>query len=304
MLRILWCYKLCNMKLDCPYFNFSEIFPFHNELIRKYERLLSRYGIEFYVRDTDHSYDCLRWHVSMPPIEFKQDVDLILKQFVTEFYSTCMRCGERYVSEPSYYQDSLYDGFFPDEGLYCSVCKIKNVLSSYEVDLRFILDHYFSAVENNQADVINYLGKRKIKFRTQDGRYSFCRLKDIVKQDRTFYLLAPTRPEYDSSENDGYQGTLAKGFSATEIFPYAYDMGIRDIYGKRIYSSYTGCILMDNSILSFDAQALPAMFEDLDKIKNCPIIVKGDPGAGEKYIDDDYYRMSYEDFQSRLSKLK
>lgn len=122
------------MKIDCPYFNFSEAFPFHSELIRKYECKLSRYGIEFYVRDTEHTYDNLRWNVSMPPIEFEQDVESILKQFVTEFYSTCERCGERNVSVPSYFQNSLYGGVFPDDGLVCPVCKIKIVLSSSDVD--------------------------------------------------------------------------------------------------------------------------------------------------------------------------
>lgn len=305
------------MTIDCPYFNFKDQFPHLYDLAKRYDALLKQHGFEISIRDTEHSDDSVRWSIHSVGGTITDIVTNIARQFKKDFYSTCQKCGKKTNSEMNQHftGDNAYPfyGSIPDNGILCDECL------GYERYRRLIghgkkIEDWLSQMilcthsdKNEDKELLKFIKQHKLMFLDKYGRISYCKFGDIKEYNNEWYLSTPNR-------TSGFLGMMKRAFSkktpfdipneykAVSITPLGYDMGVRDIYGDRVYSNTTAVILYENRMYPSDNYTIPES-HCWEMVKKGRIIVTGYLfHLSNKKILTDNYKLTYKELVSIIGE--
>ncbi len=279
-------------------------YPTYYAVLKKYDDLLKDYGLEITICDgkrwEDYSWS-IAGNIDYGRIGLKD----LIKRLNRDFDLCCARCGKTIEKEVRIYDnkhhewnpDVVWDypdwvptgGFISENATHnfsclCNKCKYKAHIG-WGQGIYSYLSSYYHYVEHGQPELAEYLGNRKIKFINKENHTSYCRCKSIKRNDNNEYFLG-----------------------SDKIIPIGYDMGLRDIYGERIYSSQSGVFMKDGKIFGFDASSLPTWTEadlrDIEELKCCPIIVTKDRFYPGEPIFNDPYHVSVDEFLQKMKEAK
>lgn len=289
-------------------------YHFHMAIFEKYDKLLKEYGCLISIRDTDHTYNSLRWWVV--PISECSDIKAVKRlglQLSTEFYTTCEKCGKRIENTTGYkpYEDSGV--FIDDYQILCSHCEAEkeflHLIGYGNSSFESIIEFYRNCKEKGDDYHSNRSGNIKFKVLTDDNRTTYCRCKDIqlVENNTSFrkdaYMVVPKRLDkihkgFTKDIPDSIK--VPTGYEAVKVEILAYDMGLRDIYGERIYSSDRGCFMYQGEIFGFDAYSIPlgGPLKELKEYTSLPFIVRELTDSNGNYQNP--YHMTVDEFKYQL----
>lgn len=215
------------------------------DIVKKYNMLLAPYRVEIRVRGTDHEYDSWRWSICEKYDNNKRITDNVpneVKKIACEFYEEincrCVRCGKYVNNQNNHFfvgQTFPTNGCFMDDDVMCEECKARNeILQRYCGDgvYYFLMynDQILREPDNDARKKI--LSEWDIMYDDLNGKIGYCKVKDLIRDNHCCYIATGDERQ------------------KIEVRPVAYDIGLKDIHGKKIYNTMNGFVLWRDRIIS------------------------------------------------------